>query len=66
MTNDKTTSWTITTFKITTILHDKVTKFNKENPNDKINVSGICREAIEHELKWRIQHIKKYKGAYRT
>lgn len=62
MTNDETISWTITTFKITKELHNNVTKYNKDHPNDKINVSGICRGALEKELEWRLTKNNANKG----
>lgn len=58
--------WTISTFKISNVVYDKLTKYNREHPNDKINVSGTCREAIERKLEWRIQNDKKYEGVDKT
>ena len=63
MTYDK-TACTITTFKITTEVHDAVKKFNQKHPNNKINVSETCREAVEQKLTLRIKQEKP--GAKRT
>ena len=57
MTYDK-EAYTITTFKMTTELHNKIKKFNQTHPNDKINVSGTCREAVEQKLILRTKQEK--------
>lgn len=57
MTNDK-TACTITTFKITSEIHDAVKKYNQKHPNNKINVSETCREAVEQKLALRLKEQK--------